>query len=76
MICENLTRFGAPIKYEYDDGYLLIGGSLFCKNLDAIVTRAKVCRNTIMHGDVEIVSYYNLEFFFVNSGGLEYRLVI
>lgn len=44
-----VALFRAPIKFVYDDGYLLVGGSLFCRNIDGIVAESTICRNKIDH---------------------------
>ena len=41
------NRFRAPLKFGYADGYLLVGGSLYCRSIDGIVSHTKICRNRI-----------------------------
>lgn len=48
--------FRAPIKFLYDDGYLLVGGSLFCRNIDGIVSQANICRNKIDENSIQTTS--------------------
>ncbi|CAK8696804.1 protein sel-1 homolog 3-like isoform X2 [Clavelina lepadiformis] len=45
---ESLTHsamFHKPISYKDFEGYMVIGGTIFCNNVNGIISHAKFCRN-------------------------------
>nr|CAB3265949.1 protein sel-1 homolog 3-like [Phallusia mammillata] len=46
---KNVTvTFHRPVSFLSSDGYFVVGGTLFCKNVDAIVGSAQFCRTKIV----------------------------